>query len=326
MTQYNKAILSAAEQYLGLEEWPGAKDNPRIVEMFGNVGHDWVEDDETPWCAAFVGSVLGGLSLPHTGKLNARSYEDYGTKVPLSGAMPGDIVVLWRGSKTSWQGHVAFFVKWDGDYAILRGGNQGNKVSDARYPKDRIVAIRRADGAMPKGSRPVLREGDSGAYVIELQTKLAKLGYTPGRIDGDFGAETAGETIKFQAHNGLTKDAVVGKETWAALDTARPRPMRHVNVETLEKNSETMKNAEEGKKGIKIGGATLGLGTLVTQADELSILVDQAASFSDKLAGIAPSLLLGLAVVGVVWYGINRWNKAKEIRVRDAMTGANTRI
>lgn len=125
MSQYNPAILSAAETYLGLAEWPGASHNPAIVNMFKDVGHAGVNDDETPWCAAFVGSVLASLGLPHTGKLNARSYLTYGQSVRTQDARPGDIVVLWRNSPSSWQGHVAFFVAFRNGKIVLRGGNCG---------------------------------------------------------------------------------------------------------------------------------------------------------------------------------------------------------
>lgn len=138
----NAAILSAAGEHLGLKEWPGAKHNPRVVEFFEQSGHSWVKDDETPWCAAFVGAVLASVGLQGTGKLNARSYLDWGQAV--DDPRPGDVVVFWRGSKNGWQGHVAFFVRWDGDDGlIVRGGNQGNAVSDARYPRDRLLGFRR---------------------------------------------------------------------------------------------------------------------------------------------------------------------------------------
>lgn len=62
MTTFNKQILAAAGEHIGLKEWPGMKHNPTVVAMFADVGHSWVTDDETSWCAAFVGSVLGNMS------------------------------------------------------------------------------------------------------------------------------------------------------------------------------------------------------------------------------------------------------------------------
>lgn len=139
-----RAIYDAAAEYLGLEEWPGARHNPAIVEFAKTVGHGWVQDDETPWCASFVGSVLAQLGLPHTGKLNARSYLEWGDEVPLERAHRGDVVVFWRGSRDSWKGHVGFYegVDRQGNILVL-GGNQGNRVSVAPYSRERLLSVRR---------------------------------------------------------------------------------------------------------------------------------------------------------------------------------------
>ena len=47
-----------AKSYLGTKEFEGPADNPKIMEMYRSVGHDWVEHDEVAWCAAFVGHCL----------------------------------------------------------------------------------------------------------------------------------------------------------------------------------------------------------------------------------------------------------------------------
>ena len=116
--------------------------------MFADSGHNWDKEDSTPWCAAFVGSVLAEVGLQGTGQLNARSYLKWGEAV--DDPKPGDVVVFWRGDKNGWQGHVAFFVRWQGEDLIVRGGNQGNAVSDAVYSRSRLLGFRRA--AMPRQS------------------------------------------------------------------------------------------------------------------------------------------------------------------------------
>lgn len=138
-------VYHTAARWLGLEEWTGKdSNNPAIVEFFKDAGHDWVQDDETPWCAAFVNSVLKDCSLKGTGKLNARSFMDWGEPVRFSTAELGDIVVFWREKRTSWKGHVAFFAGFDhnGDVLAL-GGNQGNAVTVQSYPRERVLTIRR---------------------------------------------------------------------------------------------------------------------------------------------------------------------------------------
>lgn len=71
-------------------------------------------------------------------------------------------------------------------------------------------------------ARPMLRLGDKGSYVKELQSGLIKLGYSLPKYgaDGDFGNETLAAVKKFQADRGLEVDGVVGQNTWGAIDKA----------------------------------------------------------------------------------------------------------
>ena len=327
MMNRNKEILEAAGAYLGLQEWPGPKHNPRVVEMFDRVGHGWVDDDETPWCAAFVGSVLASLGLPHTGKLNARSYETYGQHVETAAARPGDIVVLWRGSRDSWQGHVAFFVGMDGKRLVLRGGNQGNAVTDEAYDTDRVVCVRRADGVVSGTSRPVLRHGDSGLFVYDLQTMLKKHGYTLGRIDGVYGSMTLAAVTQFQADRGLVKDGITGDRTWAELEEPAIKPLRAVTMDDLKKGeSRTVAQAEKGKQAVTVGGSLASAGVVISQVEDLAAAAQQAEGVLDMLSGIAPSALAILAVAGAGWLIYSHFNRIEEIRLDDARTGANDRI
>lgn len=63
----------------------------------------------------------------------------------------------------------------------------------------------------------VLRQGDKGGEVKEVQRRLKNWGYYTGNVDGVFGAGTRAAVIKFQKKNGLTADGVVGKSTYQAL-------------------------------------------------------------------------------------------------------------
>ena len=73
--------LDIARGYLGTKELKGSADNPKIMEMYHAVGHDWVEHDEVAWCAAFVGHCLEKSGLGSSRKLNAQSYLTWGEKV-----------------------------------------------------------------------------------------------------------------------------------------------------------------------------------------------------------------------------------------------------
>jgi uncharacterized protein (TIGR02594 family) len=177
MSSVNEMILAAAGEHLGLKEWPGSKHNPQVVKMFEDSGHAWVKDDETPWCAAFVGSVLASVGIQGTGQLNARSYLNWGE--PVRDPRPGDVVIFWRGTKGGWQGHVGFFVRWHGEDIVVRGGNQGNAVSDAVYSGSRLLGFRRAKSQRSSliSSTTLQAAGVSGTAVVGgASTILSALG------------------------------------------------------------------------------------------------------------------------------------------------------
>jgi hypothetical protein len=99
--------------------------------------------------------VLKNTVMEGTGKLNARSFLEWGTNVEKD-PKKGDVVVISRGSEP-WMGHVGFFNGFDsnGDIQIV-GGNQGDAVSIKTYKADRLLGFRRADGTpLPvKGTQP----------------------------------------------------------------------------------------------------------------------------------------------------------------------------
>ena len=129
--------------YLGLRERAGKQHNPEIVAMFSDIGHSHVKDDETAWCAAFVGSCLERGGVRSTRKLAARSYMEWGQPVDLDKAHEGDVAVFWRASPDSWKGHVAFYVDHHDDVVNVLGGNQHNRVDISGYPEARLLGIRR---------------------------------------------------------------------------------------------------------------------------------------------------------------------------------------
>ncbi len=63
----------------------------------------------------------------------------------------------------------------------------------------------------------VLRNGDRGEFVCELQEYLALAGYASSSTDGIFGSRTQEAVLGFQKAAGLAADGVVGRKTWDAL-------------------------------------------------------------------------------------------------------------
>lgn len=128
--------IKTARSYLGVSEIPGSRHSTVIQGWLSKLGA-WWRDDETPWCGVFVATCLGsGYMLP---KNWMRALEWLNVGRPLSVPCYGCLVVFAR----SGGGHVGFVVGQDrhGNLMVL-GGNQGNRVSIAAFPRSRVVAYR----------------------------------------------------------------------------------------------------------------------------------------------------------------------------------------
>jgi hypothetical protein len=66
-------------------------------------------------------------------------------------------------------------------------------------------------------NEPELAAGDSGEWVVQLQTRLHELNRYAGSLDGEFGEPTEAAVAQLQQDNGLRADGKVGALTWAAL-------------------------------------------------------------------------------------------------------------
>lgn len=63
----------------------------------------------------------------------------------------------------------------------------------------------------------VLRQGDKGEKVLQVQRRLQELGFFKDGPGGNFGPLTAEAVRYFQVASGLAADGVVGDLTWGAL-------------------------------------------------------------------------------------------------------------
>lgn len=164
MTKAAKAF-ALAEAEIGTLEKAGKEHNPKIVAYFKDAGNAGVKDDETAWCAAFVGAMLERAGIRSTRKLNARSYLEWGEKISLDDAEKGDIVIFQRGT-SAWQGHVGFYVGHGASKITVLGGNQSNKVSLAPYPMSKLLGVRRAVEAKIKTPSPSPAKKHGGAAIV----------------------------------------------------------------------------------------------------------------------------------------------------------------
>ena len=72
--------------------------------------------------------------------------------------------------------------------------------------------------AAPISDQPVLRLGDSGSEVRELQLKLRALLYYTGAITGQFDLETENAVKRLQFNNDITTNGIVDSTTWILIE------------------------------------------------------------------------------------------------------------
>jgi len=147
-------VVQAAQRYVGMTEH---KDRSRLKTFLG------IDPRRTPWCAAFVNSVLERTGFTGTDSLMARSFLNYGVRTHSPAV--GDIAVFRRG-RSPRSGHVGFYVGEDDTYVHVLGGNQRGGVSIAQYPKNLLLGYRKITTAQA-ARRP--------APEPKAQTQMAEL-------------------------------------------------------------------------------------------------------------------------------------------------------
>ncbi|WP_323065980.1 TIGR02594 family protein [Aeromonas jandaei] len=148
--------IEMAKNHIGVAEVKGAAHNPVIVQFWKDIRRGGIRDDETPWCAAFVGAMLERCGIQSSRFESAKSYLSWGEQ--LDRPVYGCVVVFSRDGG----GHVGFVVGKDkaGNLLVL-GGNQGDAVNVKAFPLSRVTGYRWPQGEqLPVGDLPV---GDSVA-------------------------------------------------------------------------------------------------------------------------------------------------------------------
>ena len=189
------------------------------------------------------------------------------------------------------------------------------------------AAAQKADNPVGK-SRPTLRQGSRGAFVLDLQSQLTMLNYHVGAVDGHFGTLTVSGVTAFQSEAGLVTDGVVGLATWNALAKAKPRVLSKARTTVTEADlrrsgSRTIKNTDKAEALTKVGGGLVTINEVLDNLEEAKATVTQATSFVEQaqamLSTMGVPLLILAGVVLVVFY----LKKTKAARVDDTRSGAN---
>ncbi|WP_374649470.1 TIGR02594 family protein [Rhizorhabdus sp.] len=129
------AWMAHALSLIGVREIPGPRHNASILDWLRRL-KAWWRDDETPWCGTFVAHVLksAGLPLPRHW-YRARAWLDWG--VPCAPAY-GALCILERPGG----GHVFFVTRASPGFLWGIGGNQGDRVCEAKFARDRVLGCR----------------------------------------------------------------------------------------------------------------------------------------------------------------------------------------
>jgi hypothetical protein len=153
--------LKASRKALGLLDAPAAEELPWIAEGFKVLGwHEatdktrlsaWLKSggkylgdpSQLPWCGDFMETCVA-KSLPDEvlpGALGqnpffAQNWQLFGVSTaPTRGAA---VAIRW----TANTGHTGWLLGQNGSNYVLLGGNQGNRVSIAEFPKSAVIATR----------------------------------------------------------------------------------------------------------------------------------------------------------------------------------------
>ena len=204
--------LTVARTLEGEAEVKGSVDNPRIVEMFRVAGHAEIKDDETAWCAAFVGTCLRLSGYEPSFSLLASSYAKFGEDLGQS-PRHGCICFLRPGvAGIGGSGHVAFFLNEEGSNIVLLGGNQSDKVKQSRFPKAALGSYRWpvATTQIPESTLPNIRalnpteapphiRTGMGGDLVPVEPKVERGGFAFDTTNGGgeaVGVGASGEAIR----------------------------------------------------------------------------------------------------------------------------------
>lgn len=124
---------------VGVKEFTGSGDNPRIVEYHKSttLPAPFNSNDETHWCSSFVNWCVERSGFEGTDSAWARGWLNWGKKP--TKPRRGCIAVFKREANS---GHVAFYVGETATHVKVLGGNQSNAVNISNYPKSRLLGYR----------------------------------------------------------------------------------------------------------------------------------------------------------------------------------------
>ena len=175
-------------------------------------------------CIGFINSLLDDAGIAHSGAgcttmwNTAKNWQEKGTIANL----PEMVCLVFQKDprEANKMQHIGLYI---GDGMVIHCSKTVKKQKLSAYPWSHYGVLVGLGGDVPvPTTKPTLRKGDSGPYVVECQEDLIQLRYdlSPYGADGKYGNKTISAVKAFQRDHGLAADGICGPKTWEALDAA----------------------------------------------------------------------------------------------------------
>jgi hypothetical protein len=102
---------------------------------------------------------------------------------------------------------------------VFSGGGRAPRATTSTLPRT-TKPVSTPTAVTTPAPTTTLKAGSYGPQVKTLQRALASLGYSTGRIDGQYGSATERALARFQQAHNLAADGILGPATLAALTHA----------------------------------------------------------------------------------------------------------
>jgi uncharacterized protein (TIGR02594 family) len=119
----NLGMVQNATGELGVAEYSGSDNNPRIQDYFNGINGFRGACDSTPWCSAFTNYITEKSGYEGTDSAMANSWYNWGS--PTSNPQPGDIAISSNG------GHVGIVKSIEGGIITIISGNYSDQVAES---------------------------------------------------------------------------------------------------------------------------------------------------------------------------------------------------
>jgi uncharacterized protein (TIGR02594 family) len=159
--------LSEARQGL----WKENVSNQRIIDCYKAAGNN-INNDRTPWCAAFTTSIMNKVGGPARATLSSLAYRGVGTSIPVGDKSKwrlNDIVIFSRNGG----GHIGFFRGYNpaNGSMLIAGGNQSDNLTETAFRgsgRMPVVYVGRVASTPPEYDTPVTFTGSAGSSNVKV--------------------------------------------------------------------------------------------------------------------------------------------------------------